>query len=175
MRRRGSDGLDAGRATAFVAGDGTSLHAALRRELCARCNVDTAEYVRQEESVFMPYLQDLLSSSKGMRYTYQHTYSSDAAAAAAAAVGASPLLGAAAQARAAESQPWTPAAVQGLVSPLHLVENTMQLDRHYEIRLRRGSGDFDGRTLVDDRHRGAGTPQRGFGPPVRAHVVALGT
>ena len=67
----------------------------------------------------------------------------------------SPLLGVAAQARAAESRPWTLPAVQGLLTAAEA--NITQLDRTYEFRLKRSSGEFDGRTLVNDRHRGAGT------------------
>jgi len=138
--------------------DAGTLHAVLRRERCARFNVDHDEYVRQEEAAFVPFLQRLLQSNRAFRYTV--VVAVTAPPRAPLGLSSSPLLGVATQALAAEAQPWSLPTVQGLLGAGHLFANIVQLERTYEMQLRKSSGEFDGRTLTDDRHRGAGAIAR---------------
>jgi hypothetical protein len=126
----------------------------LQRVLCAKCNVDALELARHNETVFVPYLHQLLTGP-GHKFLYMINV---ALVAEGAPPSASTLLDVAARARAAEGRPWTLPAVQGLLAEATI--NVRELDRTYEFRLRRGSGDFDGRTLLNDRHRGSGTAPR---------------
>ena len=142
--------------------DAGTLHAVLRRELCARFNVDHDEHVRQEEAAFVPFLQRLLQSNRAFRYTV--VVAVTAPPRAPLGLSSSPLLGVATQALAAEAQPWSLPTVQGLLGAGHLFANIVQLERTYEMQLRKSSGEFDGRTLTDDRHRGAGASARCLAP-----------